>query len=108
MCKAILRSAFVGGEITAGIAVLHTVDGIIPDDPSNICALFALERTQAAPQSECLNDIASLNILAILVTLDTCHFERSLLNDAAFQNMPNMSLTLDTSHFEISALNGTA
>ena len=68
----------------------------------NISRLVAFEYTQAAPQSSCLNDVALLNMLSMLVTLDTSQCEMSPLNDGASQNIPFISVTLDTSHFEIS------
>ena len=96
-------------SVVAGVrANVHTVRGIDPDDSRNMYFLFAFERTQAAPQSVCLNDTAPENIPSILVTLDTAHFEMSQLNDSAFQNMPRIFLTLDTSHFEMSTLNDVA
>ena len=51
-----------------------------PDEPSNISSLFAVE-VNHTPQSVCAKDEAPLNILLMLVTLDTSHFERSALKD---------------------------
>ena len=45
---------------------------------------------------------------AMLLALDTSHFERSLLNEEALAKIPNMSLALDTSHLETSLLNADA
>ena len=73
-----------------------------------MAVLVALEWTQGAPHSFCLNEFASRNMLFILPTCDTSHFERSPLNDVAPWNMPDTSFTLDTSHFEMSALNNFA
>ena len=94
------------GSFSTG-AGTHTVRDSDPDEPSNITRLFAFELTQAAPQSVCLNDVAPRNISAIVVTLDTSHFDMSLLNEVASRNIPDMSCTFDTSHFEMSPLNKT-
>ena len=72
---------------------------ICPGERSNISSLFAFE-VNHAPQSVRLKDEANLNMLPILVTLDTSHFERSPLNAAAWENMKPISVTLDTSHLE--------
>ena len=80
---------------------------IRPDEPSNIPSLFAVEVSHA-PQSVRAKDEARLNILHMLVTLDTSHFERSALKDVTPENMERMSVTLDTSHSERSALNDDA
>ena len=63
---------------------------IAPDDPSNMPLLLAFERRQAFPQSICLKDVASRNILSMLTTLDTSQFERSRLNDVAQLNISGM------------------
>ena len=68
-------------------------------------SLLAIECIQAAPQSLCLNEAASVNMLSMLVTLDTSHFEILPLNEVAPQNMLLISSTFDTLHFERSALN---
>ena len=60
---------------------------IFPFEPTNISVWLAFELLQAGPQSVCANDVAPLNILAMLVTLDTSHFEMSPLNDVAPLNM---------------------
>ena len=44
------------------VANVHTVRDIDPDEPLNMSFLLALDWTQAAPQSSCLNDVASPNI----------------------------------------------
>ena len=44
------------------VADAHTVRDIDPKDPKNMFALLALDRTQAAPQSFCLNDDANENM----------------------------------------------
>ena len=75
-----------------------------PDEPTNMSSLVALEVTQAFPQRLCLNDAAPLNILSMLVTCDTSHFDMLTLNDVAFSNIETMLVTLDTSHCEMSAL----
>ena len=62
-----------------------------------MASLSAVEANHA-PQRVRANDEAPLNIPAMLVTLDTSHFERSALNGDADKNMPAMSVTLDTSH----------
>ena len=49
-----------------------------------------------------------MNILSMLVTLDTSHLEMSQLNELASRNIPCMLTTLDTSQSEISALNDLA
>ena len=54
----------------------------LPDEPSNISVLSAVEVVHA-PQSVCVNDDAPANIPNILVTLDTSHVEMSPLNDGA-------------------------
>ena len=71
-------------------------------------SLLALDRGQWAPQSFCLNDAASKNILFMLTTLDTTQVERSRLNTLASRNMPPMLVTLDTFHLERSPLNDFA
>ena len=76
LCVTCLR---VDGEGAAS----HTVREIDPGEPSNMRCLLAFERTQARPQSFCLNDFASVNMLSMLDTLDTSHLERSPLNDVA-------------------------
>ena len=86
----------------------HTVRDIDPRDPPNIKFLLAFERTQGAPQSVCLNAVASENMPFISVTRDTPHFEMSILKDAAFQNIWFIVVTRDTSHFEMSALKDAA
>ena len=70
--------------VVAGASVVvHTVGDIDPGEKSNMICFVAFERTQAAPQSVCLNDFAPKNIRSILATLDTSHFEMSPLNDIA-------------------------
>ena len=90
--------------VTAEEKDVHTVREIDPNDPTNISFLLAFEWTQAALQSFCVNEAALLNMLSMLVTLDTSHLEMSPLNDDTDQNMPAMSVTLDTSHLEMSPL----
>ena len=85
----------------------HTVD-IEPGEFLNMSVIVALEWTHASPQRVWLNDVASLNMYSILVTLDTSHFEMSPLNDSAPWNMRYILLTRDTSHFEMSPLNDCA
>ena len=53
---------------------------ILPDEPSNILSLSAVEVNQA-PQSACAKDDAAKNMTLMFVTLDTSHLEISLLND---------------------------
>ena len=65
-----------------------------------LCAVEAIHM----PQSVRANDEALLNILAMLVTLDTSHSERSPSNKIAPENMLDIIFTLDTSHFERSPL----
>merc|ERR1712032_27614 len=89
-------------------SVVHTARDIVPDDPINMLFLLALELTQSPPQSFWLNDAAKENILFMLVTPDTSHFEMSLLNDVALSNIKVMSVTLETSQVEMSALNDVA
>ena len=55
---------------------------IRPGDPSNIPSLSAVEVSHA-PQSVRAKDDAPENILFMLVTLDTSHFDISPLNDDA-------------------------
>ena len=62
---------------------MHAVRDIDPDERTNMSFWLAFELTQAAPQSCCLNDPAFENMLSMLVTLDTSHFEISRLNDDA-------------------------
>ena len=84
---------------------VHTVGDIVPKQLANILVLLALDWTQAAPQSFCLNDAAPENISSMLVTLDTFHFEMSPLNNLAPKNILFIWVTLDTSHFDMSPLN---
>ena len=56
---------------------VHTVRDIDPNETTNMRVLLAFERTQAALQSVCLDDVAPRNIPPILVTLDTSHFDMS-------------------------------
>ena len=59
------------------VASVHTVRDIDPEEPTNRSILLAFEWTQPAPQSDSLNDVACWNILSIVATLDTSHFEMS-------------------------------
>ena len=43
-------------------AEVHSVGDIDPDETTNMSFLLALDRTQAAPQSFCLNAFACINI----------------------------------------------
>ena len=52
----------------------------LPDEPSNIPSLCAVEMDHA-PQSVCVKDDAPENIFSMLFTLDTSHLEMSPLND---------------------------
>ena len=70
------RSGITGADV-------HAVRDIDPDEASNMSVLLAVDRTQLAPQSFCLNDAAWENILPMLITLDTSHFEMSPLKDDA-------------------------
>ena len=79
----------------------------LPDESSNIPALFAAEVIHA-PHSVCAKDDAPLNMCFMSVTLDTSHLEMSQLNDDAEKNIPNISVTLDTSHLEMSPLNAAS
>ena len=98
------------GEDSSQSVKVGVLDGevvspqICPDDSSNMLTLFAVE-VNHEPQSVCAKDDALLNILLILVTRDTSHFDRSRLKDDAYANIKDMSSTLDTSHFETSPLN---
>ena len=73
-----------------------------------MASLFAVEANHA-PQSVCANDEAPLNISAMLVTLDTSHFETSPLNcfdprtrlPFASTNNQLMSVTAETSQDQI-------
>ena len=87
---------------------LQTMRDIEPDEPANMRIFLAFERTQATPQSFCRNDVASINMKFILLTLDTSQCEIIPLKDFAFQNMPYISCTRDTSHFEMSPLKDRA
>ena len=40
------------------VVKVHTCDDIDPNEPANMSFLLAFERTQAAPHSVCLNDVA--------------------------------------------------
>ena len=102
-----LSSKLDCGE-NAEMAVVHTVLDIDPDEPANMTFFVAFEWTQALPQSCRLNTIAPRNMLSMLLTLDTSHFEMSRSNDRASRNMPGMLVTLDTSHCERSLLNDFA
>ena len=65
-----------GVVVLAGVVTgVHTVRDIDPGERSNIECLLAFECTQAAPQSWCLNDVACMNMVFMLVTFDTSHFE---------------------------------
>ena len=55
---------------------------ILPDDPTNISVLLAVEVSHL-PQSDCEKKCASWNMLCISVTLETSHLEISQLNDDA-------------------------
>ena len=44
--------------IARGLAVVHAVDAIEPEDSKNMCVLSASEFNQAAPHSVCLKDEA--------------------------------------------------
>ena len=46
-----------------------------------------------------------MSLKAMVMALETSHFEMSLSNDLAAKNMECMEVTLDTSHFEMSPLN---
>ena len=78
-----------------------------PGEPSNIPFFCAVEVLHV-PQRVCAKDDAPLNIMSILVTLNTRHCEISTLNDDAPANMPSMFVTLDTSHLEMSPLKDDA
>ena len=73
--------------VIACFAEVHTICDNDPDEPSNMSVLLALDRTQAAPQSACLKAAAKRNILDMVITLDTSHFEMSPLNDLARANI---------------------
>ena len=64
---------------------MHTLLAIDPDDPLNMPAFLAFERsrTQAAPQSFCLNNTALWNMPAMSFKLDTTHLDISPLNAVA-------------------------
>ena len=95
-------------EVVAKVVeLLALLAQICPDEPWNIPYLAAVEVCHP-PQSVCAKDDAPLNMMFIMVTLDTSHLERSPLNDDAEANMPIMLVTLDTSHLEMSALNDDA
>ena len=66
-----------------GVGEMHADRDIDPDELTNMSFWLALELAQAAPQSCWLNDPAFENMLSMLVTLDTSHFEMSQLNDDA-------------------------
>ena len=80
---------------------------IFPDESSNMLVFLAVE-VNHEPQSVCAKDEAPSNILLIVVTRDTSHFDRSQSKDDADENMKAMSITLDTSHFETSPSNDDA
>ena len=46
----------------ADVVVVDAVFDIDPDEPENMSILLAVDSTQAAPQSFCLNDVAYENI----------------------------------------------
>ena len=102
-----LSSSLDCGENAAEAAV-HTVRDIDPNDPANMALLLAFEWTQAEPQSFRVNNVAPKNMLSMLLTLDTSHFEMSVLNDLESWNILGMLVTFDTSHFEMSLLNDVA
>ena len=52
------------------------LDSSVVDDPTNMPSLVAFERTQAAPQSFCLNDVAPLNIQFISNIFTMCTQDR--------------------------------
>ena len=91
-------------EVVVTVVVLVLVVQICPGDSKRIASLFAFEVIHA-PQSVCAKDDAKANMLSMLVTLDTSHFDMSQLNDDALENMRFIFFTLDTSHLEMSLLN---
>ena len=52
-------------------------------ESANMVSLFAVELSQASPQSVCSKANALQNMRCMSVTLDTSHLERSPLNDDA-------------------------
>ena len=93
-------------EVVVTAVVLVLVQNF-PGDSQKISLLCAFEVIHA-PQSVCAKDDAKANMLSMLVTLDTSHFDMSQLNDDALENMRFIFFTLDTSHLEMSLLNDDA
>ena len=69
-------------EVMAVVEALVLSVQNLPDEPSNISVLSAVEVVHG-PQSVCAKDDAPENMSSMLVTLDTSHLEMSLLNDDA-------------------------
>ena len=103
-----VASMVVGADVDSMVVGADVHTDIDPGDPVNMRPLLAFEWVQAAPQSFLLNDSASRNMLSMLITLDTSHFEMSRLKNVASENIRLMSVTLDTSHFEMSPVKDTA
>ena len=64
-----------------GLVVGQTVDDIEPFESENMSFLFAFECTQATPHSLYWKAEACQNMLSMLVTADTSHFDRSWLKE---------------------------
>ena len=90
------------------LVAAHAVFDIDPGDNKNIAFFFAFDLRHAVPHNACENPLAPWNMLLMLVTLDTSHFEMLQLKDVALQNIPPILVTLDTSHLEISLLKAFA
>ena len=100
--------ALLSSSFDKNMKPMHVVCDIDPEEPKNICSLLAFEYTQAAVQNLCSKDLARKNILSILITFVTSHFEMSVLNDVAAWNILDISVTRDTSHLEMSQSNDVA
>ena len=64
------------------LRVGFTEHSILPEEPSNILSLLAVEAFHA-PQRVCANFDADWNMPCMVVTLDTSHLEMSPLKDLA-------------------------
>ena len=102
-----MEVASLSVEVVVAEVLLLVVVQSRPGELSNIPSFFAVEVIHA-PQSVCAKDDAKANMLSMLVTLDTSHFDMSQLNDDALENMRFIFFTLDTSHLEMSLLNDDA
>ena len=77
--------AFLSSVLDENAAeVVHTGRDMDSSEPVNMSFLLAFDLAHASPHNTCLKDVAPLNILFMMVTLDTSHFEMSPLKDVAY------------------------